>query len=61
MSKILEVIIKFDDYTLKISGEEAEKWYNHNLNVAEIAKIHDCNPFDKDPIKWKKYLNSENN
>lgn len=59
MSKILEVIIKFDDYTLKVSGEEAEKWYNHNVGLSQFAQNHNCNPFEQDPIKWEKIENNE--
>ena len=53
MSKLLRVILTFDDKIMAIEGQEAEKWDNYNTSLAVLAHTHNMNPFDIDPIKWQ--------
>jgi len=51
-SRLLKVILIYDDKTMSVDGSEAKKWANHNLLVAHHAQIHNVNPFQNDPINW---------
>jgi hypothetical protein len=53
MSKLLKVTLEFDDKTMTIEGEEAEKWDKHITGLASLADIHGMNPFDTDPVRWQ--------
>lgn len=49
---IKKVIIEYDDSIKFIEGQEAERWDNHNDVICGLAQLHNCNPFEKTPIKW---------
>jgi hypothetical protein len=53
MSKLMKVILEFDDKTMTIEGDEAIKWNNHNMSITMLAYTHGLNSFDIDPIEWK--------
>lgn len=50
--KILRVTVEYEDQILTIEGAEAEKWNQHNIQVAMMAQVHSHNPFFTDPINW---------
>lgn len=50
MSKILKVTIEFDDKTIWIEGEEAEKWQKGTNSQGVMSAIHGM-PFPE--IDWK--------
>ena len=52
MSRLIKVILEFDDRIMMIEGDEAFKWDAHNLSLSVLAHAHGINPFDTDPIKW---------
>lgn len=52
MSKVKFVLITYEDHIRCLTGEEAEKWNEHNVAVARLAQLHSANPFDKDPVNW---------
>lgn len=58
-TKLLKVTLKYEDKIMTLEGEEAEKWNNHNLAVAQCAQLHNMNPFLDDPIKWNISPNKE--
>ena len=49
MSKILKVIMEFDDHIQELSGKEAEKWLAAVNNTAIMEHIHG-RPFPE--FKW---------
>jgi hypothetical protein len=51
-TKLLKVTLEYEDKIMTIEGTEAEKWNEHNLSVAQLAQIHNINPFKDDPINW---------
>jgi hypothetical protein len=51
-TKLLKVTLEYEDKIMTLEGEEAEKWNNHNLAVAQSAQLHNMNPFKDDPINW---------
>lgn len=53
MSKLLSVILYYEDETWIASGEEATKWAKHNEQLAQFAYVHNHNPFVYDPIDWE--------
>jgi hypothetical protein len=52
MSRLLKVILEFDDKIMTIEGDEALKWDSHNISLAVLANSHSINPFDHDPVRW---------
>jgi len=51
-TKLLKVTLEYEDKIMTIEGDECGKWNNHNLAVAQLAQIHNMNPFLNDPITW---------
>lgn len=51
-TKLLKVTLEYEDKIMTIEGEEAEKWNNHNLSVAQFVQLHNMNLFKDNPINW---------
>jgi hypothetical protein len=51
-TKLLKVTLEYEDKIMTIEGAEAEKWNNYNLAVAQLAQLHNMNPFKDNPINW---------
>ena len=52
MSKLIKVILEYEDRALFIAGEQLEKWEKHNRSLSTLAMVHGMNPFDHDPVIW---------
>ena len=60
-TKVTKVVIEYSDgHKQQVTGKEAEKWDSHCNAVVIMSKVHGVNPFDSDPIKWKKVKRKSN-
>jgi len=50
--KIKKVTIEFEGCKYIVEGDEAEKWDRHCQGLVMFGQVHNCNPFEIDPIKW---------
>ena len=53
MSKILKVMLEYDDKIMIVEGTEAERWYENINSVSILAHAHGMNAFDTNPVKWQ--------
>jgi len=59
MSKIVRVVLEFDDVVKIATGQEANKFESNLLKLTMFANEHDFNPFNDEKINWETYKKEE--
>lgn len=54
--KIIKVTFEYENATLSLSGEQAEKWFDTVNDMCVMLHFRDQNPFQTETIDWLENL-----